>query len=549
MTQQWNRVLAVDELADGTAKTVRTAGEQIAVFRSGDAVYAVDNRCPHEGYPLASGDVKDGLLTCAWHNWKFQLCDGECVLGGEAVRAYPVRVEDGHIYIDVQPPPKAERVPGLLRSLDDAFEEASWGQVARTVARLLDCDLSPAKVLAFGCEWAATHAKYGFDHGLAATADLAALLEEPPFRQEPELLIVEAFNLMVEPNLRRPLRELPAPAQIPAGLDLDTELRRLVEAEELEAAEALLRGAIAAGATADEVFAWLTHAATDHFLDFGHAHIYCVKAEELLAVLGWEHADPIAVSLLTMIVYGTREDTLPYMKRYRREVEPLWPRLAGWAARESSATSLDFDQFRAHILDGELGEALGAVATTLDAGVPPHRIALALAACAAERLLRFDVEIEHSDDIGEGWLDVTHSLTHADAVRETLLRRPDADNLRGLFHSARFINHLQPLDAPADHRVAVASTPAIDELVASVVDDRFTAPIFVDHHIKTTLAARRISGALAADAELSAEHDLPRAATARFVASSITERRIRRTTRNSKRFVATGRRQQRLLGY
>jgi nitrite reductase/ring-hydroxylating ferredoxin subunit len=47
-------------------------------------VFACDNRCPHQGYALVRGDVKDGVLTCAWHNWNFELGSGTCRYGGES---------------------------------------------------------------------------------------------------------------------------------------------------------------------------------------------------------------------------------------------------------------------------------------------------------------------------------------------------------------------------------------------------------------------------------------------------------------------------------
>ena len=112
----FKRALPLDELAPERPRTVKLDGRQIAVFRlTGDEVRAVDNLCPHEGYPLASGTVKDGLLTCEWHNWKFRLCDGVCVKGGEDVRSYPVRIEDGAVWLDLDDPPAAEAVADEAR--------------------------------------------------------------------------------------------------------------------------------------------------------------------------------------------------------------------------------------------------------------------------------------------------------------------------------------------------------------------------------------------------------------------------------------------------
>lgn len=78
----WVRAMAVDDIKDGGAKSFAHAEKRIALFRTPRGVFASDNRCPHQGYALVRGDVKDGTLTCAWHNWKFELGSGTCRYGG-----------------------------------------------------------------------------------------------------------------------------------------------------------------------------------------------------------------------------------------------------------------------------------------------------------------------------------------------------------------------------------------------------------------------------------------------------------------------------------
>ena len=58
--------------------------KQVLLIGVKKKIYAIDNRCPHEGYPLSNGFTNDNcVLTCNWHNWKFDLCDnGKCVFGG-----------------------------------------------------------------------------------------------------------------------------------------------------------------------------------------------------------------------------------------------------------------------------------------------------------------------------------------------------------------------------------------------------------------------------------------------------------------------------------
>ena len=165
----WRPAGLVSELADGAARVVRHDGDQVALFRQGDAIYAVANRCPHEGYPLVTGTVKGQVLTCEWHNWKFRLCDGVCDFGGEDVRSYPVRIDGDRIYIDVAEP--ARKVEPLYASLAEAIDEADWSQAARTIARLRQAGEGDRAILGWSVAWAAEHAPYGFDHGCAAAAD------------------------------------------------------------------------------------------------------------------------------------------------------------------------------------------------------------------------------------------------------------------------------------------------------------------------------------------------------------------------------------------
>jgi nitrite reductase/ring-hydroxylating ferredoxin subunit len=574
--------------------------KQIVLFRltSGE-IHAIDNRCPHEGYPLSTGALKDGVLTCEWHNWKFRLCDGACILGGEGVRHYPVRVHDGAIWLDTADPPLQAAQPRLFASLAAAFEENDWGQAARTVERLLAAGAAPAEIVGYGCDWAAAHAPYGFDHGLATAADLVAILDQGDFADSPGVPILEALSLMGEPNLRRSARDMGAPevVQVDRHCDWDAvehTLRQRIEDEDVAGAEGLLRGALAAGAGPAEVFRWLTHAATDHFWDYGHAHIYTVKAEELLARIGWAHAHPVLTCLVTSLAYGTREDRLPYMWSYVDKMARHLPELARWIGhagpgagpKAGPGARPDADWMLAAVVDGNLSAALDAVASELDRGVAPDRIALVLGLCAAQRLLRFDHRLEHRDDVTDGWLSITHALTHADAVRESLRRRPSAEALRGLFLSARFVQHLGACDLPAAERTGpaaaapdpdaadlgltqalrrhdaagamaavrqglTAGAPVARVLRRFAVADGASLPIFVAHHIKTTMAALRLTDALSADPDLGGrpDRDLPALAAVRFLAHPLRERRVARRALVARDFVQAGRSPIRLLGY
>ena len=74
------------ELHTKGRKVVRRDGKQILLIEAGERVFAIANRCPHEGYPLSEGTLSsDCLLTCNWHNWKFDLGTGETLVGRDPV--------------------------------------------------------------------------------------------------------------------------------------------------------------------------------------------------------------------------------------------------------------------------------------------------------------------------------------------------------------------------------------------------------------------------------------------------------------------------------
>ena len=90
------RACSLDELQAAGVKVVATGDRMVALFWHEGRVYAVDNRCPHMGFPLSRGTVRDGILTCHWHHAKFDLAGG-CTFDpfADDVAAYQVEVRDG----------------------------------------------------------------------------------------------------------------------------------------------------------------------------------------------------------------------------------------------------------------------------------------------------------------------------------------------------------------------------------------------------------------------------------------------------------------------
>ena len=102
-------------------KVVEAAGLSIGVFHSDGEWYALQNSCLHRGGPVCQGPLENGILTCPWHGYQYQLATGQLLLDPDAkLPSYPVEVRDEQVYL---------RIPVLMRdpvdiSLADLFAKA-----------------------------------------------------------------------------------------------------------------------------------------------------------------------------------------------------------------------------------------------------------------------------------------------------------------------------------------------------------------------------------------------------------------------------------------
>jgi nitrite reductase/ring-hydroxylating ferredoxin subunit len=459
------RWVAAAELCDlrNDRKVVRIEDRQIAIFQIGDRIYAVDNRCPHMGYPLSQGSISGTTLTCDWHNYKFALEDGACTSrdGGEDVRAYQARIDAGRILINLAEEPVEVAMAKHLRSLRFALYIQNEGRAARDAARLLALGMRPAEVMREGALHNAEREEYGWGHALAVIADCTSMTE---FYEGESVAIpvVRALVSASDPVRRYKRRQTPEPQ--PADIGGEQEFRRRIELEDVDGAEAWLRGAIDGGIGDRELSRWLLNAATDHFLGFGHQMIYVFKAAQLADAIGWQAMRTIIPTIVPSIAWATRYDKLPEMRKYIAKVREIEPHLATFVERQKHPTArIDSARFRAAVLFGKNDAAFEAVHGALSAGVHVDAIARELVLAASERMLRMDIdwELTHDERAWDegGWLEVTHLLTHANANRQLLRRGITAEALRSLYHSAWFINWQKRFDAPDGSRADAAPLP------------------------------------------------------------------------------------------
>jgi nitrite reductase (NADH) small subunit len=101
MTPDWIEIGGIDDIPPRGARTVRTGGTPVAVFRTGeDEIFALLDRCPHRGGPLSEGIVSGRSVACPLHNWVIDLDSGNAQAPDiGCAPAVPVKLVDRRIFL------------------------------------------------------------------------------------------------------------------------------------------------------------------------------------------------------------------------------------------------------------------------------------------------------------------------------------------------------------------------------------------------------------------------------------------------------------------
>lgn len=490
--EQWVEVGAIDRMAEGAPSLCKADGRRFVCVRRGEEVHALDDRCPHQGYPLSQGTVNGGVLTCQWHNWKFELESGECTFGGEAVRRYPSRVVEGRVFLNVAVDPERERARSIA-SIRAALVEDDAPRALREALRW-DLDAAFGVLALDGAE----RAQWGFDHGLALLADLRSWADRGWV--DAAGAFVAASTAIAEPSRNRG----PRPPIEPKALDEGSIADDLI-AERRDDALLRVRSLVRAQGPSAAARALLPFVSS-RLLDYGHGAIFLAKALELCARFpGASEAIMTAVAL--ELAWATDETSLPPFTATRRAIDAI--------DFDPGHGAIDRASIEAAVLEGERA-GVSAVIDALRRGGDPSEILRALGHAAATRLARFDRAWERRLDAEVGVLDVTHAVTFVDAAIALSREEPDAA-LRFAIVAAGFVGKLRSADGPAPEpaigrplldRVRARDLPgalgaahaldpaarrsAYSELAPFAAFESAVRPIFYAHSVKTTEALSRL---------------------------------------------------------
>ena len=446
------RAGTLDELRERGCTPVTGGGHTIAVFAHGDSVFAVDNRCPHMGFPLDRGTVKDGILTCHWHHARFDLSSGGTFDPfADDVRSFPVSVDhDGEVWVDPSPP-ETDPTARWSKRLQDALEDNIRLVVAKSVLGLGAAQADYRIPLGIGAEFGTKYSAAGWGQAMTILTCSANMLpylevEDRPLAMFQGLLHVARANAGMPPRFL--LDPLPTGETRPEVFKLW--FRNFIDVRDSDGAERCLRTAIELGIPEQTIADMIFAAITDHiYVDAGHMLDFANKAFELLDHLGWEHAGQGLTGLVRGMAGVRRSEELSSWRN------PLDISTMTWEAREALTAAYDEgmgrrgewddeDALVETMLEDDPAATLDAIVNAVRRGASEAQVGSAVAYAAFMRMARFHTSNEFND-----WDTLHNTLTAANALHQALKRAPSVELLRGALDTAMSVYLDRFLNMPA----------------------------------------------------------------------------------------------------
>jgi nitrite reductase/ring-hydroxylating ferredoxin subunit len=488
---------SLEELKAKGRLVVHGAHRPILVIYDRGRIFALDNRCPHMGFPLERGSVEDGILTCHWHHARFDLESG-CTfdLWADDVPICPVEVRNGEVWVKTtfgHADPTAHwhqrLADGLAHDLGLVIAKSVHGQLAADVPR---ADIV-RQVALFGAQ-----NRDGWGVGLTILTALANLLPVVPEEEAYLALFHGARHVAADCDGQAPRRERAPLGSRPEPAAIKRWLRRWTSVRHREAAERTLLTAIAAGASQGVLADALLAAETERaFADAGHSLDFINKAFECLDLIGWEHAPALLPTVVgQMVAARGAEESTPWRQpvdlvalcdEATRQLSELF------AAGNGAHGWSDHAALARELLGDDPARIVDALKAAIRAGAAPADLGRSLAYAAALRVARFGNANEHAD-----WETAHHVFTYANAVHQMLTRIGTAKldgyvlGVRGVLHGAmalylaRYLN-VPPARIPGEGGERQDDLPADSAMIRAALLDAF------DRQRQVDLAARLVA--------------------------------------------------------
>lgn len=471
------RVGTLDELAAKDHVVVAGADRPIVVFYNEGDVCAVDNRCPHMGFPLHKGGCRDGLIMCPWHHARFEAYSG-CTfdLFAGDVEPFDVTVDNEEVFVASRPRVR-DVAAHARRRLREGMDNNNSLVISKALLALRGAGVEPGDIVREAALFGASH-RDDWSGGMTALAALSNLF---PYLAE------ETAYIALYQGVRRVAADCagqtsrreryPLETDEVSGAQLDQWFSSWIKVRHRDAAERTLLTAIANETERERLIALIGSGATERvYADGGHIVDFFNKAFEMLDLAGWEHADALLPTHVarTTVARGAEEmnnwrqplDLIPPLQQLSEELPALFAAAEGqeWHGEAALAEQA--------LADDPL-VILQLYRNAISEGATPVQLAKATAYAAAVRVAHFSA----SNEIGD-WFTALHTFSYCHAMHGLLKRCPEPRLVRGVLHGAlsiyqdRFLN-VPPLRVPKTGQQNLPSDAAeLRQLFLDLLDQR-----------------------------------------------------------------------------
>lgn len=465
----FHKICKADAIPEGGAHAVNFEKHHLALFRKDGKFSAVDNRCPHMGYPLTKGTVKDGILVCHWHHWQFDLQTGACFVGGgDDVQTFPVEVRDGNVFVGI-----AANYNETFRQrlkergqkiLAQGLKDGSSFLIAKAVVALKAIGISPQEIVHQGLFYGATKTRDGWSSGVTILTIAANMWNEVDSADH-NLFLVQGLSQIANKTAGRSSRRRQYPFPGHELTDLKTLkrwFRKFIQQRDTDAAERILMTLHDRGFDKKVIGDFLFTAATDsYFTGDGHALDFANKTIEALDFIEWKDALEILRPIAVDLVSRERHEETDEWAEAVPVLEDVFSRLDEiWKENQSRKAELNISEYAQFLLKDDMREIVRDLEKKLRAGVAPAQICRALTYAGAIRTARFHLKNEGD------WHDIANLYSYGHALYRAFHIAPGKELLRGIFHGAVFCTLMRWLNIPP------ARVPKVDE----VLEEKFAGP-------------------------------------------------------------------------
>ena len=434
----YHEAVSLDELREGRAVT-QIDGTPILLVEHEGELRAVNNQCPHMGFPLSEGTVDEGVLTCDWHHARFELSCGDTFdPWADDLDAYPTEVIDGTVYVD--PSPQRDRPPAAhwQSRLSDGLEQNLRLVIAKSAVGLVNAGVDPVEPVEQGVTFGTRYREGGWSSGLTILVALSNVVDELE-SQDCKRALYQGLTQVASDVADQPPKfdQAEFAARDVPFARLKSWFRENVEVRDADGAERVLRTAVASDCSPAQLTELLVTAATDHrYLDAGHTFDYVNKATEALDTIGWE-SEPTADVLASLVRGLTEAERSEELSSWRQPDDlagmcaDTFDRLDELVAAGEGTEWEPPTDFTDRLYADEPEAVFETLETAIGNGATVQQLAGAVAHAAAKRITLFTTANEFND-----WNTVLHTFTHANAVHRAS-RLTDATELyRGVFDAA-----------------------------------------------------------------------------------------------------------------